>query len=866
MSPIHRARSWAARLAVFSMAVAILVAVPAVVSPPPPAEAAVGSNFNAGRIIDDAVFYDSQSLTASDIQSFLNSKVRNCASGRTCLKDYRQNTDNRPSDRYCDGYTARANESAAQIIDRVARSCGISQKVLLVLLEKEQSLVTDPAPRAGAFSAATGQGCPDGGVPCNPDTLGFFYQVYYAARQYEIYRLTPNSWGYQAGRWNNILYNPDRGCGSQRVFIENQATAALYIYTPYTPNAAALRNLYGSGDDCSAYGNRNFWRLYTDWFGSTYGYPVLGEMGARWRAIGGASSNLGSPVAPEVCDWTAGRQNCYQNFQNGAMSWTPSTGAWETYGAIRGRWEATGFERGPLGYPVGSPICALSGGGCYQNFQSGAITWTPSAGAWETYGAIRARWQATKFETGPLGYPVGAPVCGIADGGCYQNFQNGAITSTPSAGTWETHGPMRTRWATLKYEKGALGFPVGPPTCGIKDGGCYQDFQKGAITWSPAAGAWETHGAMRGRWQELSFERGVLGYPTGAPTCGIKDGGCYQNFQGGAITSQSSAGTWETHGAVRARWQSLQFETGQLGYPTAPPVTAGGRSAQTFQGGSITVDPSSGSQVLSGAVDGRWRATGGLTGTLGAATGPYICGTRNGGCYQNFAGGAVSHSPRTGTWETFGVIRDHWRAQGFEEGALGYPTAAPVVGKGRTTQTFEGGALSWSAGSGVVSVVGAVHARWNWTGGLVGPLRAPTGPYVCGTKDGGCYQNFEGGAVSFSPASGTWETHGELRARWKSLGYEDGVLGYPITPITCGTPGGGCYQDFQFGAISYTPSTGSWETYGPIRQYWRTQNFERGRLGYPTGPVTAVQGGGAEQRFQGGLVAVTPTGAVTVTP
>ncbi|MCA9330031.1 hypothetical protein KDA11_05255, partial [Candidatus Saccharibacteria bacterium] len=35
------------------------------------------------------------------------------------------------------------------------------------------------------------------------------------------------------------------------------------------PNSAALNNLRGTGNSCSAYGNRNFWRLYNDWFGST---------------------------------------------------------------------------------------------------------------------------------------------------------------------------------------------------------------------------------------------------------------------------------------------------------------------------------------------------------------------------------------------------------------------------------------------------------------------------------------------------------------------------------------------------------------------------------------------------------------------
>jgi hypothetical protein len=53
------------------------------------------------------------------------------------------------------------------------------------------------------------------------------------------------------------------------VNILNQATANLYDYTPYVPNSAALNNLYGLGDGCSSYGNRNFWRIYNDWFGST---------------------------------------------------------------------------------------------------------------------------------------------------------------------------------------------------------------------------------------------------------------------------------------------------------------------------------------------------------------------------------------------------------------------------------------------------------------------------------------------------------------------------------------------------------------------------------------------------------------------
>ena len=51
------------------------------------------------------------------------------------------------------------------------------------------------------------------------------------------------------------------------VYIENTATALLYIYTPYQPNLAALEAGAGEGDACSTYGNRNFSIIYSGWFG-----------------------------------------------------------------------------------------------------------------------------------------------------------------------------------------------------------------------------------------------------------------------------------------------------------------------------------------------------------------------------------------------------------------------------------------------------------------------------------------------------------------------------------------------------------------------------------------------------------------------
>jgi hypothetical protein len=240
--------------------------------------------FNPGNMMSDAVFTAKDTMTEAQIQAFFNSKVSRCLGGIDeegnvirCLKDFTESSVNRPADAYCNGYTGAMNESAARIIYRVAQSCGINPQVLIVMLQKEQSLVTHTWPSGKRFRAALGQGCPDGGVACNPAYVGFFHQIYGAARQMQIYMEGRYFTYYAPGKtWNIYWQAPVKingvwsyPCGSGPVYVANKATAALYYYTPYQPNAAALAAGYGLGDSCSAYGNRNFYNYFTDWFGST---------------------------------------------------------------------------------------------------------------------------------------------------------------------------------------------------------------------------------------------------------------------------------------------------------------------------------------------------------------------------------------------------------------------------------------------------------------------------------------------------------------------------------------------------------------------------------------------------------------------
>ena len=240
------------------------------VSLPTRAEALSGSDFDPGYIISDEKFFDSGSMSEIQIQSFLNSKVTTCKTGYTCLKDYRVSTFTRAAVEpgHCKAYIGAENELASRIIFKTAQACGINPQTLLVLLEKETGLVGATSPTDGTYRKAMGYGCPDTSV-CDSAFYGLYNQIYKAAWQFRQYNNYPDR-QYRIGSVS-VGYHPNSACGSSTVKIFNQATANLYNYTPYQPNAASLANLGGTGDACSSYGNRNFWAFFTNWFGSTTG-------------------------------------------------------------------------------------------------------------------------------------------------------------------------------------------------------------------------------------------------------------------------------------------------------------------------------------------------------------------------------------------------------------------------------------------------------------------------------------------------------------------------------------------------------------------------------------------------------------------
>lgn len=255
--------------------------------------------FNAENIISDALFYDNAAMTAAEIQAFLDARIGTCNNGK-CLNVLNAGISSRGEVRsqstgnlICSAIQG-GTMKVSELIYRVQVACGISAKVILVTLQKEQGLTTSKAPSDWNLSAAMGASCPDT-APCDPAFAGVGPQILKGTQQLMTYKAA--RFGKQPGV-NFIGYSPNASCGGTNLNIQNYATAALYTYTPYQPNGAALAAGFGLGDACSAYGNRNFYNYYTQWFGSTEGRSTIDD------PIGNLEILSVGPGTFRVAGWT----------------------------------------------------------------------------------------------------------------------------------------------------------------------------------------------------------------------------------------------------------------------------------------------------------------------------------------------------------------------------------------------------------------------------------------------------------------------------------------------------------------------------------------------------------------------------------
>ncbi len=177
--------------------------------------------FNPSLILTDEELADANALNLDQIKNFLKNKG-------SYLTNYVEPT---------------VRMYVYQIIYDNAQFYQINPKYLLTLLQKEQGLITETNPTQSQLDWATGYGCPDSGG-CNEKYRGLANQIDWGAGGTRYYFNHPNEFRFQVGSTYEI--------DNQKVTIANDATRALYIYTPHLS------------------GNQTLHRLWNEWFAPVY--------------------------------------------------------------------------------------------------------------------------------------------------------------------------------------------------------------------------------------------------------------------------------------------------------------------------------------------------------------------------------------------------------------------------------------------------------------------------------------------------------------------------------------------------------------------------------------------------------------------
>ena len=586
------------------------------------------SNFNPGNIISDGVMSNANAMSVEEIQRFLTSKNAckdtNIAKAKSYpgLKYHIENGHFVCLSEETFEYNGQ-KQTAAQVIYDAAKDFQINPQVLIVLLEKEQGLITDTWPNHIQYRSATGFGCPDT-AECDSKYYGFRNQVRNAASMFRS--VLSGGWtNYPVGK-NYVQYHPNPNCGGSVINIENRATSALYRYTPYQPNVGALANYPGTSY-CGAYGNRNFYVTFRQWFGSPNLF-VLGDMNHYWQTHGGSAGEIGPVIENEYCDHSVPK--CFQTFQNGRIYWKRQNGTFFVKGDIDNIYHD---KRNELGYPLTDLI--TTGYDVYvQKFENGVVMKTPQ-GIYQTNNQIFEVWKNNSKAEDPVVKKLGFPTSDIKfsnnskEGLYYQEYQNGVIVGNDKYGYHVSMGEIRKVWEKYGFETGILGFP----TSGIihnfnsPEGIFYQEYQNGVIVGNDKYGYHLSMGETRKVWEKNDFEFGKLGFPTSDIkfSNNSKEGLYYQEYQNGVIVGNDKYGYHVSMGEIRKVWEKYGFETGILGFPTS-----------------------------------------GIIHNFNSPEGIF---------YQEYQNGVIVGNDKYGYHLSMGETRKVWEKNDFEFGKLGFPTS-----------------------------------------------------------------------------------------------------------------------------------------------------------------------------------------------
>jgi uncharacterized protein with LGFP repeats len=332
--------------------------------------------------------------------------------------------------------------------------------------------------------------------------------------------------------------------------------------------------------------------------------------------------------------------------------------------------------------------------------------------------------------------------------------------------------------------------------------------------------------------------------------------------------------------AITAAWKDAGGDNSDLGAKQGECYVAGQGFAQDFVHGKMFFTPATGPRSMMGAILDKYEALGGPAASdLGFPTSNEVRGLA--GPDSRVSTFSASDKPLIywtadhGAFVVRGAINAAWDKLGSSGGSLGVPTGDETFDGELATQSFSGGKVSWNRLTKAFTTVppdlagkltdlqvpvdptADINMAWRAAGGPSGPLGAKQGDqYPAG--DGGLAQNFAGGKIFFSPASGANAIETDILTKYESLGGPDGDLGFPIANEADGglktASKISTFSAVDKPAIFWTADHGAFVVRGAIRAAWDKLLGATGKLGAPLGDQT-VNKDVVAQKFTGGQIA-----------
>jgi uncharacterized protein with LGFP repeats len=330
--------------------------------------------------------------------------------------------------------------------------------------------------------------------------------------------------------------------------------------------------------------------------------------------------------------------------------------------------------------------------------------------------------------------------------------------------------------------------------------------------------------------------------------------------------------------AINAAWQAAGGDMGPLGPKDGGVYPAGDGFGQNFPGGKIFFTPATGAHIMTGAILDKYMSLGGpADGDLGFPTIDEGDGRAPGSRNTTFSAPddpVIFWTPATGARVVRGPINAAWDKLGGSAAQLGVPADDEMYRGNVVTQKFTGGELSYDRKAKTFTTVppelagqlaglqipddptSAINAARRAAGGPLGPLGAAQGaPYPIGTN--GLGQNFAGGKIFYSPATGANVVTGQVLAKYESAGGPQGNLGFP----TSSEVDGGLATESRMSSfaakdqpvIFWTPDYGAVIVRGAMNAAWQKLGGAAGSLRAPMADQTE-NGGVITQRFSGGVI------------